>query len=129
LCDQCGRRDPATCREDLIRRAAQASLDFDWAFHWINEREEFRVTENPANQGLTALAIRELAREWIINGGQIRCVAETREGYRDTRHYHYDITIHPLGGFPRGLYVYMELANTDEDDPTVNLLNAHPPSR
>jgi hypothetical protein len=49
------------------------------------------------------------------------------EGYKERRHFHYDIIIGNLAEFPRGLYVEMELANTDEDDPTVNLLNAHPP--
>lgn len=121
------KRDPPNCREDLVRKAAQASLSFASAFDWINDREAIRVTEDPRNRGLTAKLIKELARDWILDGNTIKCVRETREGYKERRHFHYDIIIENLAEFSRGLYVYMELDNTDEDDPTVNLLNAHPP--
>lgn len=84
------------------------------------------MTSDPANRGLTAVEIREMAKDWIDNGGQISCVEERREGYRDRRHYHYDVVIDPLDGFPSGLYVYMEL-DTRGGEPTVDLLNAHPP--
>ena len=82
------------------------------------------------NRGLTAPEIREYARDWIREGGHISCVRETREGYRDRRHFHYDIVVQNLDGFElkRGLYVEMELREPDENMPAVSLLNAHPPS-
>ncbi len=119
--------DPPDCREDLVRKAA-AEVDFPSAFDWISDREAIRVTGDARNRGLTSSEIRELARDWIVAGNRIRCIKENREGYRDRRHYHYDIVIENLDGFPRGLYVEMELFGTDEDTPTVNLLNAHPSS-
>jgi hypothetical protein len=119
------RIDPPVCREDLVRKAAASN--FGPAFDWINDKEALRVTQDPRNRGLTAAEIRELARDWIDGGADIKCVRETREDYRDRRHFHYDITIQKLSEFPRGLYVYMEICNTDEQDPSVNLLNAHPP--
>ena len=118
--------DPPECREDLVRKAAASNFKPD--FDWISDTEAIRVTGDPSNRGLTAIEIRELARDWINGGGLIKCVQEQREGYRDRRHRHYDITILPLDGFPNGLYVYMEICNPDENDPAVNLLNAHPPS-
>jgi hypothetical protein len=117
--------DFPVCREDLVRKAA--ACNFEPAFDWITDGEALRVQGDPRNRGLTAVAIRELAREWILGGGKIKCVKETREDYRDKRHFHYDIIIEGLSEFPRGLYVYMELGNRDEQDPTVRLLNAHPP--
>jgi hypothetical protein len=117
--------DPPNCREDLVRKAAAS--DFRPDFDWINDKEALRVTGDSRNQGLTALEIRDLARDWINQGERIKCVAETREGYRDRRHFHYDITIGNVSGFSRGLYVYMEICNADEQTPSINLLNAHPP--
>jgi hypothetical protein len=119
-----GRRDPPNCREDLVRKAAADSQTSWYAFWWVDERAEILVTENTL---LTATEIRNLAVSWILGGGKIKCVPEGREGYRDKRHFHYDIIIEGIDGYPRGLYVYMELCSTDEDVPTVNLLNAHKP--
>jgi hypothetical protein len=117
--------DVPVCRVDLVRKSAVSKFESD--FDWINDKEELRVTQDPRNQGLTAKEIKELARDWIVAVNEIKCVKETREGYKDRRHYHYDIVIQKLGGFPLGLYVYMELCNPDESDPAVHLLNAHPP--
>jgi hypothetical protein len=119
------RIDSPTCREDLVRKAAESKFRSD--FDWINDKKAIRVAGDPRNRGLTASEIRELARDWIRDGGKIKCVRETREEYRDRRNFHYDIIVMDLAEFSRGLYVYMELCNPDEDDPTVNLLNAHPP--
>lgn len=118
--------DPPSCREDLVRKAAAS--DFWYDFDWINDKEALRVTRDSRNQGLTASEIKDLARDWINQGGHIACVPETREGYRDRRHFHYDITVTNISGFPRGLYVYMEIGSANEQTPSVNLLNAHPSS-
>jgi hypothetical protein len=109
----------------LVRQAATS--DFTPDFDWISDKEALRVTCDAGNRGLTAIEIRELAKDWIKGGGTIDCVEEQRPVYRDRRHKHYDIIIIPLGGFPNGLYVYMEL-NTTGSEPAVALLNAHPPT-
>ncbi len=120
------RRDPSVCRQDLVLKATEAGKDFRSAFDWINDKEAIRVENDPRNRGLTALEIRELAQDWILDGNEVKCVPECRELYKEERHFHYDITIRGLPDFPRGLYVYMDLAHCDEDDPSVRLLNAHP---
>lgn len=117
--------DPPDCRIDLVRCAAAS--DFKSDFDWINDKEALRVTSDPRNRGLTAIEIREIAREWITEGKDIECVEEQRELYKDRRHRHYDIIIHPLNGFAKGLYLYMELDVTG-CEPAVSLLNAHPPT-
>jgi hypothetical protein len=127
LTQEGNKRDPPTCRVDLVRKAAEAAEKFRPAFDWINDKEELRVQNDPRNQGLETSFIRELAERWVLRGNEIKCVPEQRPGYRDERHFHYDIIIE-LRGFSRGLYVEMDLANRDEDDPSVRLLNAHPPS-
>ena len=118
------KKDPPVCRQDLIEKSAESGFESD--FDWVNDKEALRVTSDARNQGLTANEIRRLAREWIKEGNTIKCVVETRDGYKEIRHHHYDIVINPLAGFRLGLYVYMELNSTDEDEPTANLLNAHP---
>src|SRR5438874_10922045 len=109
--------DAPTCREDLVRKAAGSGFTPD--FDWLNDKEALRVTEDERNRGLTAAEIRELARDWILAGGEITCVPEAREGYKDRRHFHYDVIIGNLAEFPRGLYVEMELTNPDENEPAV----------
>jgi hypothetical protein len=121
------RIDSPTCKIDLVKKAAGSKFRSD--FDWISDNAEVRVTEAAENRGLTAKEIRELAQEWILAGGLIKCVAETREDYKERRHFHYDIVIENVDEFPRGLYVEMELCNPDKLAPAVNLLNAHPASR
>ena len=113
-------------RPDLVQKAAAAGIDCQIAFDWIVDTEAFRVQEARENAGWTAIAIRELAIEQILAGIPIVCTPETGGEYRDRRHFHYDIVIHGIPEFPRGFYVEMELANRNENDPTVNILNAHP---
>lgn len=113
-------------RPDLVCAAAREAESFPSAFGWINATEAIRVETAPENEGYTANEIRRLAIDWILDGKPIDCVPERREGYRDRRHFHYDIVIDFLSEFPRGFYIYMELDCQDEDTLTVNLLNAHP---
>jgi hypothetical protein len=117
--------DSSTCREDLVRKAAEAGSHFRSAFDWINDKQANLATNCPGNRGLTAKEIREIAEEWILSGKPITCTPERRELYIARRYFHYDIVI-DLPDFPRGLYVEMEL--TDPNGPTVSLLSAHPPS-
>ncbi len=126
---QPARRDPPTCREDLIRKAAtDGAAGFRSAFDWINERQELLVARRGENRGLTAIEIRNLAEEWILAGNDIKCVREQREPYKDDRHFHYDIIVKNLPDFPRGLYVEMDLESCAEDNPSARLLDAHPPT-
>jgi hypothetical protein len=117
--------DSATCREDLIRKAAESTFRPD--FDWINDSEASRVSDDPSNRGFTAIEIRDLAQDFVRDGGNVICTPEKRESYRERRHFHYDIIVNCApDDFPYGLYVDMELCNPDEDEPAVNLLNAHP---
>lgn len=123
--DPPGKIDSPTCREDLIRKAAESTFMPD--FDWISDSEADRVTNDPRNRGFTASEIRELAREFIRQGGKIACTPETGGQYKSRRYFHYDIVIEDFpDDFPRGLYVEMELNNPDEKEPAAKLLNAHP---
>src|SRR5208282_5804906 len=111
------------CRKDLVVAAASDSESFPSAFDWINGRQAILAT---SVCNIPAPEIREYARDWILGGGEIRCVPETDRPER--RHFHYNITIDGVPGFSRGLYVKLELFCTDEKTPTVNMLNAHEPT-
>ena len=85
------------------------------------------MTNDGNLRGLTAAEIRELAKEFIRQGGKIKCAPENRADYKDRRYFHYDIIIKDFpDDFPYGLYVEMELFDPNEDEPVVNILNAHP---
>lgn len=112
--------DPPTCREDIVRKAAASNFRPD--FDWVDEKQEKLAFERTS---LMPYEIRELAREWILAGNKISCVPETGYLYRDRRHFHYDIVIQNVAGFPRGLYVEMEICNLDPNEPAVNLLSSH----
>ena len=49
---------------------------------------------------------------------------ENREGWKDKRDYWYHVIV-PMAVFPKGLFVELELRNSDADYPEVNLVNAH----
>lgn len=90
---------------------------------WITDRKQKEVTANPDNQGLTANEIRKLAIEWVRRGGTIDERGET--DFSRNRDYWYRIIVE-VDGFPRGLFVEIELTDEDEECPMVSLLNAHP---
>jgi hypothetical protein len=73
--------------------------------------------------------ILELAQTWIRGGGEIRCAVEDRPNWRHQRDYYYWIVLEGVEEeFPRGFFVEMQLTDTDETDPIVHLVNAHPPT-
>jgi hypothetical protein len=69
--------------------------------------------------------IKVAAIEFAQGGGAIRQVAEQRHRWKDRRDYYYKITIPMPKLFRKGLFVEMELANSDDDYPEIRLVNAH----
>jgi hypothetical protein len=110
----------------LVRLAASSGLSN--CFDWIDSEVALRVSGDPANQGFTAITIRQLAQAWIVGGGEIREWVENRENWIHRREFWYSITVN-IDGFPRGEFVEMELVDNDPEFPVVALLNAHPQVR
>lgn len=75
--------------------------------------------------GLTPETIQEDLIDYVTNqGGLVRQVKEKRPQY-DYRSYWYKVIVPYPDLFRKGLFVEMELFDSDPDYPVVHLLNAH----
>src|SRR5262249_15953163 len=83
---------------------------------WVNGKEGKGVQSDAANQGLSPEEINELVRAYVrLRGpGCIEQLREDRENWRHLREYWYRVIV-PIKGFPRGLFVEMELLDEDPD--------------
>jgi hypothetical protein len=76
-------------------------------------------------RGLTPEGIQEDLIDYVTKqGGQVRQVKEKRPEYNH-RAYWYKVIVPYPDLFRRGLFVEMELFDSDPDYPVVHLLNAH----
>ena len=109
----------------LVRAAVLSKYTGDC--DWVDERTEMRVRHDPANLGLRPNAIRQLLHDWVAANNPIFCKKEGRELWKDKRDYVYWVVVdHPH--FPKGLFIELELADSDPSDPRVLILNVHPAS-
>lgn len=115
--------DPAT--HQLVVQALTCTLSN--CVEWINDKEASRVQSDPTNQGLSPEEIKELVRAYVRLRGPscVEQLREDRENWRHIREYWYRVIV-PIKGFPRGLFVELELIDEDPEVPVVVLLNAHP---
>ncbi len=109
----------------LVRAAILSRYTGDC--EWVDDRTMIRVGNDPANQGLSPVAIKQMLQGWVAGGGTIACKPEDREHWKNKREFVYWAVIQ-APGFPRGLFVELELLDPDPVDPRVVILNAHPAS-
>jgi hypothetical protein len=112
--------DPAALA--LVRKALTDGLGgcVEWDI-----RVAERVDADLSQDGLTLLEVRRLLIEFVRAGGEVVQVAEVRENWINRRDYWYKVIVPIPGIFTKGLFVEMELFNTDPDVPEVRLVNAH----
>jgi hypothetical protein len=111
---------------DLVRKAIVMGKTVTGCFEW-DDRARPRVQADSALLRLSPDAIRNLAIEFVEEGGIIRQVREQRPEYGEFDFY-YKIVL-AGEGLPLGLFVEMRLTDADEDCPTVMLVNAHPQTK
>jgi hypothetical protein len=73
--------------------------------------------------GLTPEELRELAIEFVVNGGELRQKREDRREHLDYE-YTYRIVM-PCPGLPTGIFVEFALHDDDPVDPAVLIVSAH----
>jgi hypothetical protein len=84
-----------------------------------------RIRSDPFLKGLTPEGIQEDAIAFVKkNSDKVIQVSETRPQY-DHRAFYYKVIIPYPELFRRGLFVEMELYDSDPEVPTVLLVNAH----
>jgi hypothetical protein len=94
---------------------------------WDDDAAE-RVRNDPSLQGLTPEYIRDRLCLFIaVEGGSLQQVKESRPEY-SYRTYWYK-AVFPEPGFKHGIFVELELTETDPQLPGVTIFNAHPQRR
>jgi hypothetical protein len=83
-----------------------------------------RLTNDLARYRLKLHDVRTKLIQHVRNGGEVFQKEEDRETWKDRRDYWYYVIV-PTPVFPKGLFVELELRNSDPDYPEVNLVNAH----
>ena len=117
--------DPAqlALAEDAVRHGARTTGCCEW-----DDKAAERVRSDPSLQGLTPEYIRvRLCRFIAAEGGRLRQIRESRPEYSH-RAYWYK-AVFPEPGFANGIFVELELTETDPQLPGVTIFNAHPQRR
>ena len=70
------------------------------------------------------LIVRTDVIQHVRNGGEVHQHKEDRERWKDRRDYWYHVVI-PVPAFAKGLFVELELRNSDAEFPEIGLVNAH----
>ncbi len=107
---------------ELVRKALRSGLSN--CIEWIDEKAYLRAKQELGAKGLSPKRIIQLLVQFAREGGQIDQRVETREEWRQRRDYWYRVVI-PLEGFPRGLFIEIELRDDDSDVPMVSVVNVH----
>ena len=105
----------------LVEKALKSGLGGCIEWH---PKEAARVRRDLKLYGLTPEGIQQLVMQHVQQAGAIYQVKETRPE-RQHRDYYYKVIIPIPGLFPKGLFVEIELHNSDPDYPEVLLVNAH----
>src|SRR5437868_4613983 len=113
--------DPAelALAEAAIRHGARTTGCCEW-----DDKAAERVRSDASLQGLTPEYIRaRLCRFIAAEDGRLQQVAESRSEY-SYRAYWYKAVL-PEPGFAHGIFVELELTETDPELPGVTIFNAH----
>jgi hypothetical protein len=106
---------------ELVVKALKSGLGgcVEWDVNVID-----RVRRELARHKLKLVAVQKLLVEHVRSGGMVVPHDEEREGWKDRRDYWYHVIV-PMPMFAKGLFVELELRNSDPELPEVNLVNAH----
>jgi len=105
----------------LVRKALTLGLGgcVEWNIEVVD-----RLEEELARHGLKLYGVRKDVIQYVRNGGRVAQHEEDREPWKDRRDYWYHVIV-PTPVLAKGLFVELELRNSDPDLPEVYLVNAH----
>src|SRR5947199_4516269 len=106
--------DPAQL--ELVRRAICEAKTTTGCCEWEDRAVE-RLRHDRTLRGWKLKDIKWALIDFVLAGGEIEQVPETRVEYND-RSYYYKAII-PVAGFPHGLFVEIVLVEDDPDLPGV----------
>jgi hypothetical protein len=105
-----------------VRKAIESGLG--GCVEW-DDRVIDRVAAELARHGLNVREVRTALIQHIQSGGDVIQVKEVRTVWADHREYWYKVVVPMPKLFKKGLFVEMELTDSDPELPEVGLLNAH----
>ena len=117
--------DPAdlALAEDAVKHGVRTTGRCEW-----DDEAAERVRSDPSLQGLTPEYLRDRLCQFIaVEGGRLQQVRESRSDYSYRTYWHK--AVFPELGFKHGIFVELELTETDPELPGVTLFNAHPHRR
>ena len=85
------------------------------------------MRRDPELRPLTADGVRDLLRQFVLNGNYLNERSETREEYiaADPDNPFWYRAIIPVAGLPHGLFVEVKLVDDDAKEPWVEIVSAH----
>lgn len=106
---------------ELAIKAIKSGID--GCVEWDNDEVD-RIEKELLGYGLDLRVVRKTLIEHVRNGGKVVQKDEIRAEKKERRHFWYRIIV-PMPQFRKGLFVEVELTNTDPELPEIRILNAH----
>ena len=106
----------------LVEKALKSGLGgcVEWDIDVVD-----RVETDLARYGLTPADVQRILIQYLRSGGKVVQVKEDREPWIDRRDFWYKVIVPMPERFKKGLFIEIELFNSDHDLPEVRLVNAH----
>jgi hypothetical protein len=111
---------------ELVHRAIKEARTTTDCCEW-DAKAASRVERDIAMETCKPARIKQLLIDFVLNGGIVEQVPETRDDY-SFRKYFYKAIL-PVSEFRHGLFVEIVLINDDPELPGVLLVNAHEQNR
>jgi hypothetical protein len=114
----------APTRLSLVQKAIRSG----WRGHieWKDAAARL-VRDDPELLGLTPEGIKDLLRQFVLNGNSLKEREETRQEYlqEDPDNPFWYRALIPVPGLPHGLFVEVKLIDDDPEEPWVQIVSAH----
>jgi len=112
-------------RLDLVHKAICAGIwgNIEWSDFALRE-----LANDPEMEGFTPAGIRQLLRQFVLDGNALDVRSEGFELWRQQRpdHPYWYRAVIPVPQFARGLFLYVILLDEDEEDePFVQIVHTH----
>ena len=107
---------------DLVMTAIKSGLG--GCVEWEPKAAD-KVEVELARHNLTLADVRKALIQHVRNDGEVKQIKEVREPWKDRRDYWYKVIVPMPDVFSNGLFVELELYNSDAEYPEVYMVNAH----
>src|SRR5690349_2522245 len=110
-------------RLDLVHKAIRAGMG-----NILFKDAAFRIMQgDPEMNGFTAKGVRQLLREFVLQGNSLTVRQETRleKLQEDPDDPYWYRAVVQVPEFPRGLFIELKLFEEDEQEPFIEIVSVH----